>query len=150
MKKHPYLLLFFATLLLWLSSCNNTIICRTEKTIRYFNIPDYDSAQMTVLRVVRYEGGSNYTSVLDSTDNPINSPSNITHPFEENKEYKLVLLPQKRVHTLKNVHYGDEKRKGSPGRDSEQCHTSITYTYDGKTVTQPYYVSSGGYLKVDL
>ncbi|MCF8449124.1 MAG: hypothetical protein K9G49_04560 [Taibaiella sp.] len=61
------------------------------------------------------KGGSNYTSVPDSTNNAINSPFNITYQFEENKEYKLVLLPQDRVHTLKNVHYGNEKRKGSPG-----------------------------------
>lgn len=148
--KSIFVLALITSIGLCLSSCNNTIICRTEKSIRYFYIPDYDSTQMTVLRVVRYEGGSNYNSVLDSTNNAINSPFNITHPFEENKEYKLVLLPQNRVHTLKDVHYGNEKRKGSPGRDSEQCHTSITYTYDGKTVTQPYYVSSGGYLKVDL
>lgn len=52
-------------------------------------------------------------------------------PADETKDFQLVLLPQNRRHQLQNVKFGNENRKGSRGRDSVQCKTSITFTYDG-------------------
>lgn len=136
------LFLFFVSGLI-ICACNK-IVCQKDGTIRYFTISDYDTSVKTSFRVVRYDIGSNFTIALDSTERVLENPFNLSLPVEESKEYKIVLLPQKRQHRIANIHLGNEKRKGSPGRDSEQCHVSITFTYDGETIEQPYWVNAGG------
>lgn len=144
-----FFLLFSAIVTLFFASCNNTIHCTHPYSIMYFRIPDFDTLTPTTLRVVRFDAGSNFSVALDSTDLLLPSPSNISVPADETKDYQLVLLPQNRRHQLQNLKFGKEKRKGSPGRDSEQCKTSITFTYDGVEKEIPWRVGSaegGGYL----
>lgn len=145
MKKTPA---FITALLLSIiaCSCNHTIICRTETVIHYMRIPDYDTAVNQYVRVIRYEGQSKFTQFIDSSDERVLTGS-FSYAFDEDKDYKLVVLPQNRRHTLSDIQHGHEKRKGSPGRDSEQCKTSITFTLDGVEKTQPFSVGGlGGYL----
>ena len=144
-----FFLLFSATGTLFCTSCNNTIHCTHPYAIMYFNIYDFDTLLPTTLRVVRYQSGTQYVVALDSTDLLLSSPFNISVPADATKDYQLVLLPQNRRHQLQNVKFGYEKRKGSPGRDSEQCKTSISFTYDGVEKEIPWRVGSasgGGYL----
>lgn len=131
-----------------LSSCNYTIVCRPTNTIAYFLIKDHDTASQYV-RVVRYEAGSNFTKPVDSTE----EIKDMTFPLtvEQAKDYAILVLPQNRRHTLTNISFGKDKRKGSPGRDSEQCTSSITFTLDGTVMKQPMAVGgSGGYLYMEI
>ncbi len=148
-----YLKMIVFALALWslVSSCGHTIHCLTSKWVRYFHIPDFDTAVTTTMKVIRYEGGSNFTRAVDSTELVLQSPFNLGLTVEEAKDYRIVLLPQNRVHLLKDIHFGHEKRKGSPGLDSEQCEGSISYIYDGESYTQPMSVGgSGGYVVLNL
>lgn len=132
----------FVMFLAWIgaASCNYTIECREPRDIRYFSIPDYDSSVKTRLRVVRYDANGSFSSAIDSTDLLLPSPFDIEVPADPTKDYVIVLLPQNRRHRLQNVKFGHETRKGSPGRDSEQCQTSISFNFDGTSLTQPWTV----------
>lgn len=133
---------------LLLGACNHTIVCRPTNTIAYFLIKDHDTASQYV-RVVRYEAGSNFTKPVDSTE----EIKNMTFPLtvEQGKDYAILVLPQNRRHTLTKISFGKDKRKGSPGLDSEQCTSSITFTLDGSVKKQPMAVGgSGGYLYMEI
>lgn len=141
--------LLYAIATLFFASCNTTIHCTHPYAIMYFSIPDFDTLLPSTLRVVRYQSGTQYVVALDSTDLLLSSPFNISIPADATKDYQIVLLPQNRKHQLQNVKFGQEKRIGSPGRDSEQCKTSISFTYDGVEKEIPWRVGSasgGGYL----
>lgn len=135
-------------ILLMLSACNHTIICKPTQTISYFLIKDYDTVEQYV-RVVRYEAGSNFSKPVDSTE----EIKNMTFPLrvEQGKDYAILVLPQNRRHTLTKISLGKDKRKGSPGLDSEQCTSSITFTLDGTMMKQPMAVGgTGGYLYMPI
>jgi hypothetical protein len=114
-------------------------------------ISDFDTNATTVLRVVRYDAGTNFAKPLDSTDRILPDPFNVGVPADDTKDYEIVVLPQNRRHKLANVHFGNEKRKGSPGLDSEQCTTSINFTFDGEQMTMKMAVGgTGGYTHLKI
>ncbi len=136
--------LIFLFSLLTLISCSHTIDCRRHHLT--FSVSDYgrDSSKQMIVRVIRYQNESNFTLPLDSTDNILNSEE-FYYPFDGDKEYVVILLPQNRRHTLRRLHYGEDKRKGSPGLDSEQCYDSATYEKDGIAISVPMTLEGEGW-----
>ena len=55
----------------------------------------------------------------------------------------MILSLQGSVHTLSNLHFNSESKKGSPGLDSEMCSQSGSYTLHGNVMAIPYVTSYG-------
>jgi hypothetical protein len=120
-----------------LYSCSYKIHCVKPRAAELI-LPDADSNASTSVLVIRYKAGSNFQVMEDSTTITPYTKNRCFFSFADNTDYKIIVSPQGRVHTLSNLNFNHETKKGSPGLSSEMCAQSGSYTLDGNNVQIPY------------
>lgn len=145
MKSTRLLICLIATAII-AAACNHTIDCK--KPLVGDMIIKNNSLDTTIheqyFTVITYAQGSKYANPLSTTTVSASAyGNNYYYNFEEGKDYELFIEPQHTRYTLTNLHFGDFKKKGSPGMSSDGCYQSCTYILNGTTIKSPMAGTNG-------
>lgn len=121
--------------------------CRLQGLVG-IKVTDLDTAKDKKAIIVRYKNGTNLSVIHDSAIVMLDSQF---HEFifdfaQPDYDCVFTILPIGRTHTVTDIRFGGEKKKGgSAGLSSDDCYESMTYKLDGSPVKIDFIYSQASY-----
>ena len=129
------ILICFTLLLIGVSITSCKLPC-SSRSLSEVVINNFSRADDSILVIKTYRANSNFTNAMDSVT--LNAVNGFGFNFVSNSEYQIVVYPSGKIHTLQNIHFGNEKdNRVGDGLESDQCYVSVSYKIDDSLVNLP-------------
>ena len=110
-----------------ITSCDK--VCQ-HPSIKQMVINNYIDSNCTSVIIKRFDSGSNFTKLVDSSIQIISS-STVSYVFSDIYDYLVLLYPVNKVCKIKNIKFATDL---GPGSSSTPCYSTFSYTVNDSII----------------